>query len=327
MSHISDRLGPVTPLDELARHRLERNLLDSLARTPPAAEAPRRRVAPAMLLAAAAAALAVVVGWRVLDRDAPSHSATPLRLVAGATARVVTWADAQIVLEPGAAMTATGDAAHGAVVVLERGAASFEVEPRADRPAFSVVAGPVRVDVVGTSFRVARHGESAEVTVAEGTVRVVRDDEPAELLNAGERWPETRTETETETEAETEADTETETETLTQTPTRTRTQTPTRTRTQTPTRTPPQSQPTPATRFVEATRLERTAPAAALAIYEELSARSDTWGANALFALGRLHADRGARAPARRHLRAYLTRFPTGANVDDARALLRHLDP
>ena len=37
--------------------------------------------------------------------------------------------------------------------------------------------------------------------------------------------------------------------------------------------------------------------------------------------------DRGERAVAKRHLRSYLTRFPTGANAEDARALLDTVIP
>lgn len=54
---------------------------------------------------------------------------------------------------------------------LEKGAARFDVTHRPGRT-FRVQAGAVRVEVIGTRFRVERRGESASVSVERGRVRV-----------------------------------------------------------------------------------------------------------------------------------------------------------
>ena len=77
--------------------------------------------------------------------------------------------------------------------------------------------------------------------------------------------------------------------------------------------------------FESAARIERTRPDEAAALYREVAAGSSAWAGNALFALGRLEADRGRRPEATRLLQEYLTRYPRGINVDDARALLQPL--
>ncbi len=69
--------------------------------------------------------------------------------------------------------------------------------------------------------------------------------------------------------------------------------------------------------------LEVRAPKAAIAGYLELT-RSARWAEVALFAAGRLAADQRDRR-AVQLLTDYLRRFPTGANVADARELLVHL--
>jgi FecR protein len=74
--------------------------------------------------------------------------------------------------------------------------------------------------------------------------------------------------------------------------------------------------------YESANRMESSNPDAALATYRKLAAGSGPWAANALYAAGRLQADRGRRADATRILEAYLARFPNGANARDARDLL-----
>jgi transmembrane sensor len=68
--------------------------------------------------------------------------------------------------------------------VLTSGAADFEVTKRPERD-FVVVAGPVRVRVVGTRFRVERSGERTRVSVTEGKVEVQEGDARV-YLEAGE---------------------------------------------------------------------------------------------------------------------------------------------
>src|SRR5581483_4214061 len=75
-------------------------------------------------------------------------------------------------------------------------------------------------------------------------------------------------------------------------------------------------------RYGEAQRLEATRPDDALVIYRELAGGTGPWAMNALFAAGRLEAERGHRESARRLLREYEARFPTGPNIDDAQRLI-----
>ena len=81
----------------------------------------------------------------------------------------------------------------------------------------------------------------------------------------------------------------------------------------------------PRARYEAAARLEARDPASALATYRALAGGHGPWAGNALFAAGRLAADRGQRAEAQELLRRYLDRFPSGPNVADARALLDRL--
>jgi hypothetical protein len=87
------------------------------------------------------------------------------------------------------------------------------------------------------------------------------------------------------------------------------------------------SPPTPATepsaqqRYESAEQIERKDPDGALRAYLALARGDDAWAQDALFAAGRLQADRGAPADATRLLEEYLRRFPRGSNTQDARAL------
>jgi hypothetical protein len=82
---------------------------------------------------------------------------------------------------------------------------------------------------------------------------------------------------------------------------------------------------TPQEIYESAARLEARDPDAALAIYARLASGSGAWAANALYAEGRLRADRGQQAEGKRLLSEYLTRFPQGPNATDARDLLSRL--
>jgi transmembrane sensor len=73
-------------------------------------------------------------------------------------------------------------------IELAEGEAWFEVAKNRSRP-FTVHAGPVRVQAVGTAFDVRRHDGGSEVTVTEGTVKLwstASDTEPT-LVSAGNR--------------------------------------------------------------------------------------------------------------------------------------------
>jgi TolA-binding protein len=74
--------------------------------------------------------------------------------------------------------------------------------------------------------------------------------------------------------------------------------------------------------YESANRMEAKNPEEALKVYRGLATGSGPWAANALYAAGRLQADRGRKADAQRLLNDYLTRYPNGANARDARDLL-----
>ena len=74
--------------------------------------------------------------------------------------------------------------------------------------------------------------------------------------------------------------------------------------------------------YESAAKMEGRNPEGALAIYRNIAVGQGPWAANALYAAGRLEADRGHRADAQRLLREYLARFPHGPNAVDARDLL-----
>jgi ferric-dicitrate binding protein FerR (iron transport regulator) len=75
-------------------------------------------------------------------------------------------------------------------------------------------------------------------------------------------------------------------------------------------------------RYERAAALEASDPRASLAIYHALARAGGPWAANALFAQGRLELELGHHDRARRLLESYLTRYPRGANAEDARQLL-----
>ena len=93
---------------------------------------------------------------------------------------------------------------------------------------------------------------------------------------------------------------------------------------------PPRVEPRPAldgsSAFARASRLEASDPDRADALYAQLQRAGGPWAANALFARGRLAADRGQRERAAALLAAYLRRHPAGLNAADARHLVRTLE-
>lgn len=70
-------------------------------------------------------------------------------------------------------------------VSLDHGQAYFTVAHDAARP-FSVDAGGARVLATGTQFDVHRDGDTVDVTLVEGSVRVSADDRPVARLRAGQ---------------------------------------------------------------------------------------------------------------------------------------------
>ncbi len=71
-------------------------------------------------------------------------------------------------------------------VELAQGEAWFQVAKAPDRP-FTVTAGRVRVQAVGTAFNVRRAGLGVDVVVTEGTVKVWSEGGEPQLVKAGQR--------------------------------------------------------------------------------------------------------------------------------------------
>lgn len=197
--------------------------------------------------------------------------------------------DSEVVLGASSELGVQGSDERGWLLELVRGRVDCHVAARAARPDFVTRAGEVEVRVVGTRFSVEHDaGRDARVSVQEGRVRVSERGQSV-LLAAGERWsgfepkPSGRATSARAKRAAAER---------------------------------------AAARFERATRLESSEPATALRIYAELSARPGPWAANALYAAGRLELERGNTERARTLLQRYLKRYPKGANVSDAKALL-----
>jgi hypothetical protein len=310
-------------LSEQRWSRVERDLFDRVARgeaepqaaDPRVASPPRWRAAAALVLAGAAAAVGGGVAWRALAPSSRVVAYGPSRISAGASGSHVTVGDSTVDVAPQTTAWVTGDDAHGVTVLLEKGRVECEVAPRQGRPRFAVEAGDVHVRVVGTHFAVTRAASEVDVQVQRGVVEVTSGERRVEV-HAGETWPQRPPAA-----ALPVLPSASSAPLGTMLP-------------EEPAATPPGSSPaasiaaaapTPRAAYESASRLEATRPDAAIAIYGDLAAHGGPWGMNALFAKGRLQADRGRRDEARRTLTDYLDRYPSGPNADDARQLLDRL--
>ncbi len=327
-------------------------------------EAPKRRwlwLAVPTLAVAAVVAILVGTGAFSSRESAPviasGDSIEPSRVVAGAAPSSVSFGDAHIDLAAQSAIVMSSEAGSPSVL-LERGVATFAVAPRANRKPFVVRAGDTVVRVVGTKFTVARSDEQITVTVEHGLVDV-QFRGATHSVGAGETW---RSEAPTKTALAPSAPNDTVTRPTTTEPTPSTTPTTTANPTtaspatanpatanpatadpatasssKTTTAPPTTVKPTtanPATanpsrldegaEFDRLTSLEARDPAAALAGYLALSRGNSSWSAVALYAAGRLSADRKDPRAAT-FLDIYLRRFPGGANAADARDLLNRL--
>jgi len=182
---IEPRLGPpqVEDLSDVAWARVERGVFARMTGTVTGAATarevapPRRSWAWAAIPAVAAAACAITyIALRDPAEPTPATAAAttsdePSRLVTGGAATSVSFSDAHITIEAHSAVVM--DARDGKpTAILEDGAATFAVAPRGRRAPFVVLAGDARIRVIGTQFRVARHGERAEIAVEHGIVEV-----------------------------------------------------------------------------------------------------------------------------------------------------------
>jgi ferric-dicitrate binding protein FerR (iron transport regulator) len=342
----------VEPLSDLSWQRIERRLFaDGAIPTRDAGSTrdagrghARWRLAGGALVAAAAV-LALLLWPR--DREAVSVDHRPVRAADTAPrppSRIVT-ADAPSSVSVGdvaldvaarSALLVDGDDDGSVLVVLERGEVSFRVAPRGARPPVVVHAGDARIEVVGTAFTVTRVGDSARVAVHEGAVEVMAHGRRARVA-AGQTWsagalvqpaaPETheraqrdRSEDSAGTRPQPRRDRGTGTH---------RSDSRANAGTGAPTQEPAGSTVTTVDEqqalYERAARMEASRPRSALAIYDKLAAGRGPWAANALFAQARLQLELGDRDRARRLLRSYLARHPSGANAEDARQLLDRL--
>jgi transmembrane sensor len=116
---------------------------------------------------------------------APAHRSAPASPVADPRTTFADGSTARV--SDGGELVVQSASEQRIEAVLAAGTADFEVTKRANRE-FLVVAGPIRVRVVGTKFRVELAGERARVEVLEGKVEVQRGDARA-FMEAGEsRW-------------------------------------------------------------------------------------------------------------------------------------------
>lgn len=178
-------------LDDLTRARMEKRLIAAAAPRPTRSSSK----APAIAIASCAVALAAAVALVVLsDRD--SQGAAPIArfergeaaaslergtLEEGSSLRTAAHEVAQIHVEAsrvrigGDSRVRIVELAHGRLA-LELGKGTVEVafHPREPgRDLLTVETPEARVEVVGTVFRVTARGGATEVSVSEGTVRVV----------------------------------------------------------------------------------------------------------------------------------------------------------
>jgi transmembrane sensor len=130
-------------------------------------------------------ALASFVGFFLRKPAALPTAVAPLAALPVGKSPKTTFADGSVarVSDDGELVVKVATALH-IESVLASGAADFEVTKHPERD-FVIVAGPVRVRVVGTRFRVERSGERTRVSVSEGKVEVQEGDARS-YLEAGE---------------------------------------------------------------------------------------------------------------------------------------------
>jgi hypothetical protein len=319
----------IEPLSEVRWARVERAILEATAASAEKGAgrqasqslrsyAPPARWRPAAALLVLAGALATIAGglaWRAVVPQGGREGAT--RVETAAIGSRVEFGESTIDVGPTSAVRLAGDDARGIVVTLDRGRVECDVAPRRERPPFVVEAGGVEVRVIGTHFVVARTGDAVAVDVQRGEVEVTSGGVRA-LVPAGLRWPPSAAAADSA-----------------ETPSPPASLSPASPAASESAREPaarPASGPaarssaaSPREQYEAASRLEAAQPGAAVALYRELAHQGGAWGENALFAAGRLEADRGDHDDARRLLRDYLARYPGGPNANDARQLLDRL--
>lgn len=206
---VAEALGEHPPqLDDLAKARIEKRLLEA-ARAPRTAAAPATsRRATGWLVAGGAVAVAAAVGlgifaWRgdapatrVARMELRSVGATQQRgtIEEGSSLRTgpgevaeIRVEDSVIHLEPSTELRLDAVRGDRVELALAHGEVRVEFHPRAPgREGMSVRTERATVEVVGTVFTVRESASATEVVVSEGRVRVVPREGEARFVAAGE---------------------------------------------------------------------------------------------------------------------------------------------
>lgn len=324
---------PVEPMSDVSWARIERGLLSRLdsQTTAPIESAPKRRwLYVAIPAIAAAAAITLVLALQgggeppktspVTDGSSVAIDVEPSRVVSGDSASTVSFGDAHLSLAAKTAIVMTREGGSPSVL-LERGTVDFTVAPRENRPPFVVRAGDTVVRVVGTQFQVARYDEHVDVKVTHGivdvqfrgnTVRLARD----------QAWSSENPEAVTQI-AQAEVAPPVVDQPAVEKP---RPAKPAAAKIDKPV--PPSTTAgvdLDQQKFERIQSLEVRDPQAAIKGYLELANGNSRWAANALYAAGRLAADRGD-PRAKTFLTIYLRRFPKDINARSATTLLNRLE-
>ncbi len=325
-----------SPGFQLARREIERIRVVNALR-------PRSKMRRVMPLLAAAALFVAALWVSGLGSGLSMEQAQldqPSRITTGRSASFLALQGLNLDVAPESAVTVGPQTRDGMRIVVDRGGVVCDVAPRASDAPLIVEAGGVSVRVVGTRFSVTRDGDAARVQVYEGVVEVTAAGSFARV-GAGEQWSARPATTRGDAEvdqrnvdhssaAERLVDGQVQREArLSRQARQDRLET---------SRAPvagaspgarTQEWPDHATEesaqaiFERATTLERSHPARSAELYRSLQGGADSWAQNSLYAHGRLAASRGQKQEARRLLKSYLKRFPTGSNVQDARAVLK----
>jgi hypothetical protein len=261
-------------------------------------------------------AVLLLAPWRTVDGASVEHAS---RITTGSSGSHLVLRELTLDVDPESTVVIGAASERGMLLVLDRGSVVCDVAPRSARAPLIVQAGAAQIRVVGTRFRVQRHGEAAQVAVEHGLVEVVLNGQVSRVA-AGQVWPEASSTGGTTARPNAGA-----AEPVEPAAGPSLTPRPSVRPKSAAAPTANESEPSAQARFERAARLERADPAQATALYRALEIGSDSWAQNALYAHGRLEAARGNVAEARRVLERYMARFPKGANRDDARALLERL--
>ena len=285
-----------------------------------AAPAFRWRGGAALVLAGALAAAFGAGTWRMLSSSSGGSVAT--RVETASNGSRVEVGESTVDVGPESAVRVAGDDVHGVSVLLESGRVECDVPPRRGRPAFLVEACGVEVRVVGTHFSVTCEHGAVPVDVQRGQVEVISGPEHA-FVPAGAHWPLPPQDVVT-TAPPTSPTAAFHPKPRVDRPVSRAVGTEAQARASVSAAKPSASN-TAQEQYESASKLEATQPEEAIGLYRELAKHGGPWGMNALYAEGRLQADRTHRDDARRVLQEYLSRYPAGPNAEDAKRLLERL--